>query len=86
MRLEKAIFFIAISFMVIVLFISIIRTSNGHPESECGKPRSHFLSTPKIVVPSKEDKIKEFQKKHGLNPDGLVGKMTCEACIKEFVE
>ena len=64
--------------------------ANGHPDSECPKveqaqPRSHFLSTPKIVVPSKADRVKAFQKKHGLKVDGLIGHETCNACIDEFV-
>ena len=88
MRPEKIIFFSAVGFIVIVLLISVIRVSNGHPPEDCPKvdlaqPRSHFLSTPQIVVPSKKDKIKEFQKKHALKPDGLVGPDTRKACYKQ---
>lgn len=64
--------------------------ANGHPPEDCPKveskvTRSHFLSVPIVTAPPKEDKLKAFQKKHGLKVDGLIGHETCNACIDEFV-
>ena len=90
-KVEKAIIGIGaimiIGSIVSVYFMGVIyhRKANTHPESECPKveqvqPRSHFLSTPRIVVPSKEDRVKAFQKKHGLKVDGIIGKETKTTC------
>ena len=60
--------------------------ANGHPPEDCPKveqahPRSHFLSTPKISVPSKADRVKLFQKRNGLKVDGVIGKETKRTCF-----
>ena len=79
--------------IVAVYYMGVIyhQKANGHPESECPKveqvqPRSHFLSTPKIVVPSKANRVIALQNKHGLKVDGIIGKETKTTCYGQCWE
>ena len=67
-----------------------------NPHSEKKAPHAFFLSKPQMVVPAKPKKayieevkksyikdIKLFQKESYLNVDGVCGRLTCLACIKE---